>query len=185
MLLINYDFHDMHCVLTMLRAYPKKTYNKQVIQSIIHVLSEPQLDNTVDNNILRKELRTIETIDKEWFRWVYVDNIYTYGLKVIQNEFCYSFLEKAFRKLLECSVKEDYEQLENLADAENLEATVVARVKAEPRLTMHWNGRTIVDISRAFLDTNGERIVSEGYKLTPRNWAQAVWCAFARFLRIL
>ena len=117
MLLINYDFHDMHCVLTMLRAYPKKTYNKQVIQSIIHVLSEPQLDNTVDNNILRKELRTIETIDKEWFRWVYVDNIYTYGLKVIQNEFCYSFLEKAFRKLLECSVKEDYEQLENLADA--------------------------------------------------------------------
>ena len=117
MLLINYDFHDMHCVLTMLRAYPKKTYNKQVIQSIIHVLSEPQLDNTVDNNILRKELRTIETIDKEWFRWVYVDNIYTYGLKVIQNEFCYSFLEKAFRKLLECSVKEDYEQLEYLADA--------------------------------------------------------------------
>ena len=117
MLLINYDFHDMHCVLTMLRAYPKKTYNKQVIQSIIHVLSEPQLDNTVDNNILRKELRTIETIDKEGFRWVYVDNIYTYGLKVIQNEFCYSFLEKAFRKLLECSVKEDYEQLENLADA--------------------------------------------------------------------
>ena len=117
MLLINYDFHDMHCVLTMLRAYPKKTYNKQVIQSIIHVLSKPQLDNTVDNNILRKELRTIETIDKEWFRWVYVDNIYTYGLKVIQNEFCYSFLEKAFRKLLECSVKEDYEQLENLADA--------------------------------------------------------------------
>ncbi len=42
-----------------------------------------------------------------------------------------------------------------LADAENLEATVVARVKAEPRLTMHWNGKTIVDLSREFLNSNG------------------------------
>ena len=42
-----------------------------------------------------------------------------------------------------------------LADEENLEATVVARVKAEPRLTMHWNGKTIVDLSREFLNSNG------------------------------
>ena len=33
-----------------------------------------------------------------------------------------------------------------LAGEENLEATVVAKVKAEPRLTMRWNGRTIVDV---------------------------------------
>ena len=117
MLLINYDFHDMHYVLTMLRAYPEKTYNKQVIQSIIRVLSEPQIDNTIDHNKIRKELRTIETVDKECFDWIYVDNIYTYGLKVIHNEFCYSFLEKAFRKLLECFVKEDYKQFEDFADA--------------------------------------------------------------------
>ncbi|MFA5561044.1 MAG: phosphoribosylformylglycinamidine synthase [Eubacteriales bacterium] len=42
-----------------------------------------------------------------------------------------------------------------LAEEENLEATVVATVEAEPRLRMTWNGCTIVDISRAFLDTNG------------------------------
>ena len=42
-----------------------------------------------------------------------------------------------------------------LASAENLQAVPVAVVKAEPRLTMHWNGKTIVDLSRAFLDTNG------------------------------
>ena len=42
-----------------------------------------------------------------------------------------------------------------LADSENLEATVVARVKADPRLTMTWNGKTIVDISRDFLNSNG------------------------------
>ncbi len=42
-----------------------------------------------------------------------------------------------------------------LAHEENLEATVVARVTEEPRLTMRWNGRVIVDISRDFLNSNG------------------------------
>ena len=42
-----------------------------------------------------------------------------------------------------------------LAHAENLEATVVATVTEEPRLVMNWNGKKIVDISRAFLDSNG------------------------------
>ena len=41
------------------------------------------------------------------------------------------------------------------AGKENLEATVVAKVKADPRLTMTWNGKTIVDISREFLNSNG------------------------------
>lgn len=41
-----------------------------------------------------------------------------------------------------------------LANSENLEATVVARVQAEPRLVMRWNGVKIVDISRDFLNSN-------------------------------
>ena len=42
-----------------------------------------------------------------------------------------------------------------LADAENLSATPVAVVSEKRRLRMCWNGATIVDIDRAFLDTNG------------------------------
>ncbi len=42
-----------------------------------------------------------------------------------------------------------------LAASENLESTVVATVTDKGRLTMKWNGKNIVDISRAFLDTNG------------------------------
>lgn len=38
---------------------------------------------------------------------------------------------------------------------ENLEAVVVAEVTEEKRLVMSWRGKTIVDICRAFLDTNG------------------------------
>lgn len=41
------------------------------------------------------------------------------------------------------------------ADEENLEATVVATVTAAKRLQMVWRKKTIVDISRAFLQTNG------------------------------
>jgi len=41
------------------------------------------------------------------------------------------------------------------AEAENLEATVVATVTDSNRLVMHWNGNTICDISRDFLNSNG------------------------------
>ncbi len=42
-----------------------------------------------------------------------------------------------------------------LAAKENLQACKVAVVTELPRLRMHWNGKTIVDISREFLDSNG------------------------------
>ena len=41
------------------------------------------------------------------------------------------------------------------AEEENLEAVTVATVTESPRLVLTWRGKTIVDLSRAFLDTNG------------------------------
>ena len=49
----------------------------------------------------------------------------------------------------------DVDEFLGYASEENLEATVVAEVTAEPRLTMVWEGDTIVDVSREFLDSNG------------------------------
>ena len=51
--------------------------------------------------------------------------------------------------------KENVDAFLALAQKENLEATPVAVVKADPRLTMMWNGNKIVDISREFLNSNG------------------------------
>ncbi|MEE0516659.1 MAG: phosphoribosylformylglycinamidine synthase [Clostridiales bacterium] len=51
--------------------------------------------------------------------------------------------------------EKDVDKFCNLARNENLEATVVACVTSEPRLSMQWNGKTIVNISREFLDSNG------------------------------
>ena len=49
----------------------------------------------------------------------------------------------------------DVEKFKALAETENLEATVVARVTELPRLVMKWNDKVIVDISREFLNSNG------------------------------
>ena len=51
--------------------------------------------------------------------------------------------------------KENVQAFINLANEENLEATPVATVTAEPRLVMRWNGKEIVNISREFLNSNG------------------------------
>ena len=49
----------------------------------------------------------------------------------------------------------DVQEFRDAAAAENLNAQVVAVVTREPRLRMKWRDDTIVDLSRAFLDTNG------------------------------
>ena len=51
--------------------------------------------------------------------------------------------------------KEDVDKFCELADKENLETSKVATVKEKPYLVMHWNGNTIVNISREFLNSNG------------------------------
>ena len=50
---------------------------------------------------------------------------------------------------------EDVEQFLAYAKEENLEATEVAVVTEDPRLVLEWRGKEVVNISRAFLDTNG------------------------------
>ncbi|MCF2567986.1 phosphoribosylformylglycinamidine synthase [Mediterraneibacter glycyrrhizinilyticus] len=49
----------------------------------------------------------------------------------------------------------DVDEFMSYAKEENLEATKVAVVTEEPRLVLIWRGKEIVNLSRAFLDTNG------------------------------
>ena len=51
--------------------------------------------------------------------------------------------------------KENVEKFMDAADKENLRATVVAQVTEDPRLVMFWREKKIVDLSRAFLNSNG------------------------------
>ena len=74
----------------------------------------------------------------------------------------------------------DAEAFMALAAQENLEATVLARVTAEPRLKMRWNGRTIVDISREFLNSNGAEKHVEAHVEKAQDYAKAIPAGFTQ-----
>ncbi len=74
---------------------------------------------------------------------------------------------------------EDEAEFCRLAEQENLEVSRIAVVKADPRLTMTWNGKTIVDISRSFLDTNGAEKHIDITPAAPKAWAKPIPTDFA------
>lgn len=64
--------------------------------------------------------------------------------------------------------KNDVEKFIAEAQKENLEATAVAVVTENPRLTMNWRGDKIVDLSREFLNTNGVTQVADAFITAPK-----------------
>ncbi len=77
----------------------------------------------------------------------------------------------------------DVERFLALAKAENLQACPVATVQSEPRLVMRWNGKTIVDLSRAFLDTNGASKHVSAVSAAPEDYTKRVSGGFSENLR--
>lgn len=62
----------------------------------------------------------------------------------------------------------DVDKMLAFAEEENLEAVPVAVVTKEPRLVLKWRGKKIVNISRAFLDTNGAHQETDVTVETPK-----------------
>ncbi|MGN0660835.1 MAG: phosphoribosylformylglycinamidine synthase [Oscillospiraceae bacterium] len=73
----------------------------------------------------------------------------------------------------------DAKRFLELAKSENLEATVVATVKENPRLVMKWNGVPIVDLSREFLNSNGAAKHIDITPESPKAFARTVNGGFA------
>ncbi len=65
----------------------------------------------------------------------------------------------------------DVDAFLGFADEENLEAVSVAVVTEEPRLVLSWRGKEIVNLSRAFLNTNGAHQVTDVYVDAPKEGA--------------
>ncbi|NCB74381.1 MAG: phosphoribosylformylglycinamidine synthase [Clostridia bacterium] len=72
-----------------------------------------------------------------------------------------------------------------LAASENLEATVVAEVSDFPRLVMNWNGKSIVDIQRRFLDSNGAEKHIDIAPEKPQNFSKELPSDFAGGMKAL
>ena len=65
---------------------------------------------------------------------------------------------------------EDAETFMKYAAEENLEATIVATVTEEKRMREVWNGKTIVDLSREFLNSNGAERHADAHILPGHVW---------------
>ena len=68
----------------------------------------------------------------------------------------------------------DAETFIGYAHEENLEATIVAEVTEEKRMREYWNGTAIVDLSRAFLNSNGAERHASAHILRGHTW-QPQW----------
>jgi len=73
---------------------------------------------------------------------------------------------------------ENVKRFLELAEQENLEATVVAQVTEQARLKMSWNGQTICDISREFLNSNGAEKHVDVELAKPESFAPVVTGSF-------
>ena len=116
LLMTNYDFYDIYFILVAIRFKPQNECNAEIVQSVIDIISAPQNGNDVDSNIVRKKIREIYNLDRDLFKFAFVDNIYTYGIRFIKEGYPYSFLKNAFDKLLKCINDGDYNQVYALAD---------------------------------------------------------------------
>ncbi len=72
------------------------------------------------------------------------------------------------------TAEEDAARFCEIAAGENLEATIVAVVRNTPRLIMYWNGKTIVDISREFLNSNGAEKHTDAVVTKPLDFNKTV-----------
>ncbi len=77
---------------------------------------------------------------------------------------------------------ENVEKFLAFAAQENLEATVIATVTEEARLKMHWNGQTICDISREFLNSNGAEKHVDVELAAPADYVPAIEGSFTENL---
>ena len=80
---------------------------------------------------------------------------------------------------------EDAPRFQALAREENLESTIVAVVTEQPRLVMRWNGETIVDVSREFLNSNGAEKHIRIAPAAPADWNREVAGDFEAAYRTL
>ena len=81
--------------------------------------------------------------------------------------------------------KENINRFLELAAQENLQAVKVADIQADPRLVMTWNGETIVNISREFLNSNGAEKHIDITPAKPQSFEKVVEGGFSENMNAL
>lgn len=109
MLLTNYDFYDIYWSIVLMRS-DGLGYDYAVSKAIKDTIDAEQKDNIVELNKIRNVLSDIQELKeyKKW-QWILTKNVYTYGVKIIKDDFAYQILSAMFEELLD-SLKEPNEE---------------------------------------------------------------------------
>ena len=109
MLLTNYDFYDIYWSIVLIRS-DGLGYDYAVSKAIKDTIDAEQKDNIVELNKIRSVLSDIQELKeyKKW-QWILTKNVYTYGVKIIKDDFAYQILSAMFEELLD-SLKEPNEE---------------------------------------------------------------------------
>jgi hypothetical protein len=85
-------------------------YDYAVSKAIKDTIDAEQKDNIVEFNKIRSVLSDIQELKeyKKW-QWILTKNVYTYGVKIIKDDFAYQILSAMFEELLD-SLKEPNEE---------------------------------------------------------------------------
>lgn len=117
MLLTNYDFYDIYWSIVLMRS-DGLGYDYAVSKAIKDTIDAEQKDNAVEFNTIRRVLSDVKELKdyKKW-EWIFTKNVYTYGVKVIKDNFAYQILSAMFEELLTCLKNPNEAQINDLKDA--------------------------------------------------------------------
>ena len=109
MLLTNYDFYDIYWSIVLMRS-DGLGYDYAVSKAMKDTIDAEQKDNIVEFNKIRSVLSDIQELKeyKKW-QWILTKNVYTYGVKIIKDDFAYQILSAMVEELLD-SLKEPNEE---------------------------------------------------------------------------
>lgn len=114
MLLTNYDFYDIYWSIVLIRS-DGLGYDYAVSKAIKDTIDAEQKDNIVEFNKIRSVLSDIQELKeyKKW-QWILTKNVYTYGVKIIKDDFAYQILSAMFEELLDRLKEPNEERINDL-----------------------------------------------------------------------
>ncbi len=109
-----YDLYDLSKIFVYIREYPEYKLNGEIVSAVINVLENRQ--NNHEFNQFRIELQKIPSLDREMYKFAFVENKYTYLPSSLKNEYIYLVLIECCNCLLEAVQENKEEKIWALAD---------------------------------------------------------------------
>ena len=109
-----YDLNDLHIIFLNIRAFPEYELNEEVLTVIINFIKESS--TKYDINLFRIALRSIDSLDKYFYQFAFVDNVYEYFPPFLKDEQITLLLIECCTQLLNVVKGNNIEKIEGLAD---------------------------------------------------------------------